>query len=339
MAKRLIVALISLAAAAPVATAWADDSSELRRLRAENERLRAELNEARSRVQKLQQQLEDARAAMRQLQARVDQAAKAEPAGAGQPKAPLAHKLSIRVQPGAWGGAGPGDIQKVLLSAAGELWKHFPDRKLAPILVQHSDRGPITLYRRGPGGEHIIKIDVEGAYWCQFAYQFAHEFCHVLTNYSERARHKWFAESLCEAASMYAVRRMSESWKTAAPYPHWKGYSSALAKYAADLRKKPSDEPAEGEAFADWFAGNEAGLARNAYMRDKNRLVAKRVVALLEEDPANWRAVGYLNVGEDGDDRSFAAYLAVWCDAVPDAHKPFVQDVIKLFGCERKSKP
>jgi len=310
----------------------ADDGAEVARLKAENQRLRAELDRARNEIAELQQRLADTRAAMQQVKAQMEHAL----AAAARPRPRPSRTLSIRVEAGGWGDAGTRDIQKVLLSAAGELWKHFLDRRLAPMVVKHGSRGPIALYQRGSGGEYTVKLDVEGAYWCQFAYQFAHEFCHILTNYSDKAprENKWFDESLCEAASMYAVKQMSETWKTSPPYPNWKGYSAALAKYARNIRQKASDEVPPGGTLADWYSRNEAKLRKDPYQRDKNRLVAKHLLRLLEKSPGHWEAVGYLNLGDPAASKTFTGYLSAWHAHSPERHKPFVRSVAELLGIE-----
>ena len=230
---RWILAVMGLLLVAS-APAGAETSAEkIKRLEAENARLRAAL-----------------------AQAHTQLAQRKTAAAPGASAAPvMSHTLRIRVVKGGWGGASTTDIQKVLHSAASEIWKYFPDRKIAPIIVQHSNTGPIVLYRKGPNGEHIVRLDVEGTYWCQFAYQFAHEFCHILTNYHEAQSKKnnWFLESLCEMASRFAVRGMAQTWKTAPPYPHWKSFSAALTTYADGLALKPDQRLAKGQTLARWY--------------------------------------------------------------------------------------
>ena len=68
----------------------------------------------------------------------------------------------------------------------------------------------------------------------QYAYQFAHEFCHVLSGYEglEGNPNNWFHETICELASVFTLRRMAERWPTHPPYPNWAGYSKHLLEYA-----------------------------------------------------------------------------------------------------------
>src|SRR5947209_1397733 len=67
-----------------------------------------------------------------------------------------ATQIDIRVASGGWGEANVRDIQAVLISAANELLAYFPERNLKPIIVEHNEDGPRTLYRPGPNGETIV---------------------------------------------------------------------------------------------------------------------------------------------------------------------------------------
>ncbi|MDP6636173.1 MAG: hypothetical protein QGG42_14840 [Phycisphaerae bacterium] len=240
-------------------------------------------------------------------------------------------KLSIRIMRDDWGDAGTADIHRVLKSAAGELWRSFPDRRLHPIIVQRGRRAPITLYRRGPKGEYLIKVTTKGRYWCQFAYQFAHEFCHVLANYSHKTpvANKWFEESLCEMASIYSMRRMAITWKTSPPHSHWRSYAADIQAYVDDLQG-PEDKLPKGKTLAAWYKENRTALRRAPCLRDKNRIVANSLIGLFEASPEHWPAIGYLNSGKPVSD-SLQGHLANWYRQTPARHRKIVGDIIKRF--------
>lgn len=307
--------------------------------------VQAGLKQVQAQVQALHAELAAVRQEMAALQERVGKAGAqlASSAGGGTAaiavaapvaEAPAKHALDIRIEPGAWGGAQAADMQKVLLSAAMELWKQFPDRQLKPIIIQRSKEGPITLYQKGPAGEYIVRLDVEGTYWCQFAYQFAHEFNHILTNYDRRKsdKNQWFEECLGELASMYAVTAMGQTWQVAPPYPNWKNYAPNLAKYAEELlRKEGSDLPA-GQTLAAWYKANESSLRRDPYDRAKNRIVAKMLLPVMLESPQSLEAFGYLNNSPTDGEATFASYLAACYKDAPAKHQPFVKRVADMFG-------
>jgi len=329
--RRAIAAAVLLAALAPAA---GQDAA-----RGQVEQLRARCAALQAEQAKLRKQIEALAARVNALQDEL--AGLKRGAGAAAPRPVLSRKLAIRVKPGGWGGANTTDITKVLESAAGEIWKHFPDRKLAPIIVEHGNSGPIVLYRKGPKGEHIVRLDIEGTYWCQFAYQFAHEFCHILTNYSpeDSEKNKWFCESLCEMASLYAIRRMAETWQTAPPYPHWKSFSRHLGTYTEEARIKPAQRLKAGATLGPWYRRNAGALRKDACLRDKNKVAASALLTLVEADPSAWRSVSMLNLGTPDAEDSFETFLGDWLARTSAKHKPFVRKVAALFEITLPAAP
>jgi len=261
----------------------------------------------------------------------------AEAVAAEAPSAP--RRLVIRPNPDAdWGKANLADVRAVLRSAADQLWQHVPDRRLDPIHVEPRG-GPIVLYKRGPGGAYRVRLDTGNLYWAQYAFQFAHEFCHILCRYKETEKaNKWFEESVCETASLFALRRMAERWKTDPPYPNWRSFAPHLASYAADrLKKAPLPK---GTTLAQWYRTHAEHLRTHACDRPKNEIVAGVLLPMFEAKPARWQAVQYLNAGARPEPRTFAEYLSDWRRHCPSVHRPFVEHVAERFGVELlPSKP
>ncbi|MEA3368409.1 MAG: hypothetical protein U9R68_09885, partial [Planctomycetota bacterium] len=141
---------------------------------------------------------------------------------------------------------------------------------------------------------------------------------------------KWFEESVCETASLFALRRMAEVWKTDPPYPNWRDYAPHLREYAGN-RTKDARLPAD-TTLADWYARHADHLRKEACDRPKNEIVAGALLPLFEEKPARWAAVQYLNAAAKPEPRSFGQYLAAWHANCPAAHRPFVRRVADLFG-------
>lgn len=240
------------------------------------------------------------------------------------------NSLCIDIIPSGWGNASVADIRAVCLSAANELWKHFPDAKIDPISIRYSKRGPMALYGRGSNGVRRVLLNVRDTYWSQFAYQFGHEFCHILCNYRRASNpNLWFEESLCETASLFVMRRMAETWKTKPPYPNWKNYASALGSYADDRIK--ATKSSEGKTLAEWYREQEARLRKNATDRSNNQIVAIALLPLFEKAPQHWQAVKYLNQWDASLDLSFEDYLLDWYRRVPKGHKSFIAEIAALF--------
>ncbi len=231
-----------------------------------------------------------------------------------------------------WGDAGHADVVKVLRSACDSIYAHFPDGSLRePIRVRRGDGGPITLFRRNLRGEVVVLLDTGDRFWCQYAYQMAHEFCHILCGFRKGGRRNlWFEESLCEMASLFAMRSMAESWKTAPPYPNWKGYSKSIRDYVSEVEGRyhlPADT-----TLAAYYAEHARALAANPTDRDRNGRVALALLPLFEKEPHHWPAVAYLNRGRGKDDLPFPEHLENWHGQAPAEHRPFIKKVAARLG-------
>ncbi len=224
------------------------------------------------------------------------------------------------------------DVKGVLRAAAAELWRHAGDRP-APVVKVSPKGGPITLYRRGPQGEFIVRLDTGESYWAQYTYQFAHEMTHVLTGAVEVAhRQKWFEESLCEAASLFVLRRSAETWKKSPPYRGGESFAPALRRYA-DQVMKDAGLPA-GKTHPAWYGENRAALEAKEDDRPRNRVVALELLPLLEKEPERWESLAWLNAEKLPKDASFAALLRAWRLRCPERHRAFCAEVARRFGVD-----
>lgn len=230
--------------------------------------------------------------------------------------------------------ASEADIRAVISSASGHLWRYFPNCRIEPIVVVHGDDGPITLFQRNAKGEIVVRLNTGTTLWCQYAYQFAHEFGHILCGYRDGpARNKWFEETLCETASLFAMRGMARTWRQTPPYPNWASYHDAIIDYTEDVETKckGTDELLR-KGMPAFYAAHKTELEADPTVRDLNRAMAVVLLRVLEQQPDNWEAVRWLNttVAEPGD--SFQTYLQKWHDAAPPARRPFIKSVAGLYG-------
>ena len=251
----------------------------------------------------------------------------AEPPNRAQQSTPA---LTVRVDKDNWKGDSPADVEAVLRSTARELLPQFPGITLEPMRVSGIG-GPITLFAREPDGSIRIKLDTGGRLWAQCAFQFAHELTHILCRYRpDKHPNKWFEESLCETGSLFALRKMGESWKTSPPYPNWKSYAPNLVEYA---QKRITEHalPA-GKSFVEWYTENKPALLKSAVDRPRNTTVATVLLPLFEKTPEHWAAVYYLNEGKRAADETFADCLQRWHDQTPKEHRAFVRALAAQFG-------
>jgi hypothetical protein len=248
--------------------------------------------------------------------------------------------LDIQVQARAFGWASTSDITAVLKSAGGELWRYCPAIQLAGIDVYRRTDHPQTDFKRMPDGRIAVGLTAHDTLWAQYSFQFAHEFCHVLANYSETARfarysphaNMWLEESLCETASLFTLRAMARSWQAQPPYPAWQSYAPWFTSYVGQ-RLAPRDNHLQaGTPFPVWFRANEPALRQNSNMRDRNTVVALQLLPLFEADPRGWEALAFLNRGAHAANESLRERLTEWRSRSPNELRPFISRLAAVFA-------
>jgi hypothetical protein len=195
-----------------------------------------------------------------------------------------------------WGGADPANIEAVAVSAA-QCFPVLQDEDVAITLLPMT-KGPMTIQDRGlPDGEAIVWLSVQGNLWAKLAYQFAHEFCHVIADPRTLPwdRFLWIEEAICETASLFALRCMAKTWAEEPPYPNWSDYGVRLDDYARERIEEPDRCVPAGVTFRDWLADRLPLLEENPGRRDDNAIVAKELLSLFEAEPTLWRAIRYLH--------------------------------------------
>ena len=231
-----------------------------------------------------------------------------------------------------WGQTNEADVLAVLNSTARQLFPHSGRNDWDAIHVGRSSNGPIVLFRRGDRGEYFVNLNTGDRFWCQYAFQFSHEIGHILCGYREgdQSNH-WFEETICETASLFALGKLSEDWKTNPPYSNWKSYAGQFEKYARErVEKQPWPEDLR---LADWYEQEKDELAGNATDRGRNLMVAIRLLPFFEEDPAGWAALSSLNDRKDRKKRNFRTYLGDWLNGCKtEDRRAFVRKIAKAFG-------
>jgi hypothetical protein len=241
--------------------------------------------------------------------------------------------VKLRVDAGGFDSSAA-DIAAVCNSVAECLvdgWERPPADK---VLVVRGEHGPFTAFARNERGEAVIRLDTGGTYWCQYAYQFAHELCHLLGGCEDDFRgNLWFEETLCEAASLYCMRRMSERWRTSPPYPNWRDFAPSLADYARDVivGRDHYDELLE-LGLPAYYRRHRQRLEAEPCDRAINGAMAVALLGLFECEPERWEAIRWLNSSPSPDGETFRAYLRKWHDAAGADHRPFIRRLAGLFG-------
>ncbi|MBV8099871.1 MAG: hypothetical protein JOZ31_12000 [Verrucomicrobia bacterium] len=249
--------------------------------------------------------------------------------------------LDIRVQANAFGTVSPADIEAVLRSAGSELFRYCPHTQLAGIDVYYRAEHPEIDSKRTRGGRIAMALSARDTHWAQYAFQFAHEFCHALANYANSSRQTipdtananlWFEESLCETASLFSLRAMSHTWQVSPPYPAFRAYAPWLADYAQQRLALPEHRLPSGKSFTGWFRQHQPALRTDAGQRDWNSIIAAQLLPIFEAEPDGWQAVTFLNHGSSSGQESLAEHLTQWRANCPGRLRPFVSKLAAVFG-------
>lgn len=245
---------------------------------------------------------------------------------------PNLQAVKILVENDRWGNVQSQEIQLVLESTASVFSPYAPILIEKKISVSPSSH-PRIYYERTLNGEHQINLSAKDRYWCQYAFQFSHELGHLICKTTRGDQtNQWFEESLCEAASLFALLELSKIWDQNPPNPAWENYAKEFKNYRTD-RIKTSGYP-ENFQLPSWWNKNRFKLSQNANLRKQNLWVAIELLPLIEKDPSSaWSSCEWLNHSQSEHTKSFEIYLKNWKLACPKREqKQFVQKVTHLFG-------
>jgi len=237
--------------------------------------------------------------------------------------------VSITVAQEGWGEGRPRDIKALLENVAAQQLSLFPEIR-PEISVMPTSECPLVSYRFKDEGPYTVHLSARDCYWAQYAYQFAHELCHILQGYERLTlrRHQWFHETLCEVASLLTLRRMGISWAHAAPFLNWTDYAPSLIAYAEDRISCTESQLAHGESLSSWLAQHETQLSEDPELRELNNVAALKILPLVEADPDQWRSIAYL----PNSDGSFSDYLAEWEIKTPPEFSLLPRSIRVTFG-------
>lgn len=178
--------------------------------------------------------------------------------------------------------------------------------------------------------------------WRQIVYQFAHEFCHILTAFEDVTHdnpNAWFHEAICELASGYVLLEWQVSGYPASDYweeqvkiarddqevrSYWEDEKGNISVSLNEWLEKHEDQPQKQlDSYGWWNAGEETQKWRNHFM-----YVARVLLPIFIEDPSGWNAIRKLPASRG----MLKEYLQDWHKQVDDADKEFVKKVASKFG-------
>ena len=244
-------------------------------------------------------------------------------------------KIQLQVSQGDWGVIQPNEIAVLLRDTAFHINRllrvPFHEKiQVVPSQVNH----PKVLYRSSTEEPYTIWISARDNFWCKFAYQFAHEFCHVLSGYENLKENpnNWFHESLCELASVFTIQRMAQRWLTHPAFPKCTDYAVALRDYWKNLLNNQEAQLPEGTSLHNWLLLREHELRESPIakreQRNNQKLVAYQLLPIFEQIPNGWNAIRKLPNSSD----KLANYLVAWYLAADQYDKTFIARISEAFG-------
>ena len=187
------------------------------------------------------------------------------------------------------------DVVAVLESVKLLFSQYFNTVDLHPLKVvnvyPHEDY-PMTVYEESTIYLNVSPLDKygnPGQYWCQFIYQFSHEFCHYM-NFGHVVRPmRWFEECLCELASHFFMIKSAEQWAVFPVYPSWAVYAPDILSYEISQRKKilPINITELSESHSELLKS----LENNEYQRPQNKYIALKLLPLFIDNTTLWNMV------------------------------------------------
>jgi hypothetical protein len=250
--------------------------------------------------------------------------------GTDGPSPPPAGKATLADAPievgGDWGGSLP--------QAARVVVSRMRDACLTGVRLV-SDRQPERIRVDNHAGEppHIwlhfdrapfawIVVDVGPRDWSRLAYQFGHEFGHVMCNIwspegnsANPLAAAWLEEVLAEAFSICGLGVLADSWANDPPFPDDSAFAGAIRQYRDHLVTKYETIAAEQGAAADlaaWFRAHREMLAGNGDINGPPSGAVMAVLAEITADPAGIEALGALNRWMPQAGLTLEDYLDLW---------------------------
>lgn len=190
-----------------------------------------------------------------------------------------------------WGGA-LAEVYRMVLRDIVLEYEHLgynPDDNI-PVNILHS---PFDYPMCSNVGDcRMIFLATKDNYWCQLAYQFAHEYCHHLINGpmdGENISSFWFEESICELSSIYFMRKIAQKWE-ANNIPYLNDYAASVKSYCENNWSCIDYI----DNLSSWILDNMNIFSDPNYHRDMYKFIAKSLFSLFEEYPFAWKLLPYL---------------------------------------------
>ena len=158
-------------------------------------------------------------------------------------------------------------------------------------VISYNHAGDYPMCCRGDGVHHIF-LRCGGDYWCQWIFQFAHEYCHHLIGgemSGDITGLVWFEECVCELSSMYHLHSLC-SLRGHVPESFPCHYTPKVRSYLEN-RAGPGNPYASETANPGFLYGWDTLLQEPLYHRAHYAAIAARMLPLFVENPCLWKII------------------------------------------------
>ena len=191
------------------------------------------------------------------------------------------------------------------------------------VYILHKEGNPLCIN----GIERIIFLSTKSNRYCQWIYQFAHEYCHHLIDGAMSGEIKgllWFEETICELSSLYHLTRFYEKCSADVIL---KNQAPLVRDYLNDFLYKNQQLVAifHRESLSQW--GDL--LKEPVYHRDLYNAMAVASLPIVLKTPQVWKMILHF-----GDIRKWNSLEELFehllCSATDD-YRQSLLDLKKLF--------
>lgn len=177
---------------------------------------------------------------------------------------------------------------------------------------------------------NTIILNANMIYWSQIAYQYCHELCHYCILEGIPQEFKWFEESICELASVYFMKKLSDIWSRHNFFPE---YSHSIEEYADSIL---TDDRCAAINISDLLHNSAffQEMSKDQYLRDNNRTVAKFLLKYFNENSILWSQVPKLSLIKNV--YSFESFLLEWSNITDPSAKNSILSILSGFKEESR---
>ena len=195
---------------------------------------------------------------------------------------------------------------------------------------------------------HVIKLNTEGDRWCQWVYQFAHEYCHHIIDgglTGETSGLKWLEESICHVAS-YVCLDFFERRCASSTISYLPGYAPCVISYLKNLLLDEGQQlyerylpdlnnplrkvqiPQEEMKPIYPYVESRADVLATTYSMGDYMAIAKKLFPHFYNNPALWRILPHL-----GDTRKWNSPQELFDYLQVKADDEYRESLEGLKGC------